>query len=166
MALFKKNQEKDSDAAQPAASVKSDASVKTAKTAKTAPAADSDTMKDLYAAIPTQAKAAKGSKDARKVSAARIARANAIMVKPLVTEKVTDLNGLNKYVFAVTMEANKIEVAVAVEALYGIKPTKVNMIKLEGKTKNYGRRQGKRKDWKKAIVTLPKGKTIDVYEGV
>ena len=40
------------------------------------------------------------------------------------------------------------------------------MIKLEGKTKNYGRRQGKRKDWKKAIVTLPKGKTIDVYEGV
>ncbi|MEI6378655.1 MAG: 50S ribosomal protein L23 [Candidatus Falkowbacteria bacterium] len=160
MALFKKNQEKDQDAVEPAADVKS------AKSAKTAPVAETENMKDLYAATPTQAKAAKGDKTARKVSAARIARANAIMVKPLVTEKVTDLNGLNKYVFAVTMEANKIEVAMAIEALYGVKPTKVNMIKLEGKAKTYGRRAGKRKDWKKAIVTLPKSKTIDVYEGV
>ena len=120
--------------------------------------------KDLYAG--PEVKTAKGQKNARKVSATAIARANELMIKPLVTEKVTVLNGLSKYAFEVSLKANKIEVAKAVEALYGIKPFKVNMINLEGKRKNYGHRKGKRSDWKKAIVTLPAGKTIDVYEGV
>lgn len=156
MALFKKNQ--DTSEEQAAAEAPKVAKPEAAKKA------EKSTMKDLYAA--NEVKAAKGDKTARKVSTARIARANVIMIKPLVTEKVTDLNGLNKYVFEVALGANKIEVANAVQALYGVKPVKVNMIKLEGKAKNYGRRHGKRKDWKKAIVSLPAGKTIDLYEGV
>lgn len=89
-----------------------------------------------------------------------------VLVKPLVTEKGSILGASNKYVFMVAKEANKIEVAQAVEKAYGVKPTKVNIINIEGKTKRRGKVVGKRKDWKKAIVTLPEGKTIQIYEGI
>lgn len=150
MPLFKKNEEQAEETKAVAAKAKQTSEEKTAST------------KDLYAETP--AKTAKGA--TRKVSAQRIARANEVLVRPLVTEKGTDLNVLGKYLFEVSESANKIEVAKAVEALYGVKPVKVNIVNIEGKVKNYGRRQGKRKDWKKAVVSLPKGKTIDVYEGV
>ena len=89
-----------------------------------------------------------------------------LLIKPLISEKSANEGHMGKYYFAVAMNANKIEIAKAIEALYGIKPTKVNMIKMEGKMKSRGRISGKRKDWKKAIVSLPKNKTIDVYAGV
>jgi large subunit ribosomal protein L23 len=50
--------------------------------------------------------------------------------------------------------------------MYGMIPVEVNMQVVEGKSKRFGRTTGKRKDWKKAIVTLPEGKKIEVYEGV
>jgi len=84
----------------------------------------------------------------------------------LVTEKVSNLGALNKYVFAVAPKTNKVEVAKAVKEIYGIKPVNVNMIKMAGKKARYGRISGRRKDWKKAIVTLPAGQTIKIYEGV
>jgi len=87
-------------------------------------------------------------------------------LKPLVTEKATNLGVLNKYVFAVSPKANKIEIAEAIEAVYGVKPVSVNVMRAEGKTIRSGRTFGKRKDWKKAIVALPQGKTIKIYEGV
>lgn len=93
-------------------------------------------------------------------------RAYAVLVKPMITEKASVLGALNKYVFMVNVEANKIDVAKAINEVYGIKPVSVNMIRSEGKTKRYGRYVGKRKDFKKAMVTLPAGKTIQVYEGV
>ncbi|MDD4900501.1 MAG: 50S ribosomal protein L23 [Patescibacteria group bacterium] len=89
-----------------------------------------------------------------------------ILAKPLVTEKVSNLGVLNKYVFAVALDANKIEIAKAVKEIYGIKPIGVNVINKIGKKARYGRTSGKRKDWKKAIVTLPEGQTIKIYEGV
>ncbi|MDD4332736.1 MAG: 50S ribosomal protein L23 [Patescibacteria group bacterium] len=89
-----------------------------------------------------------------------------IIVKPIITEKVTNLGVENKYAFAVARKANKIEIAKAIEETYGIKPLAVNIINMKGKQVRYGRMAGKRKDWKKAIVTLPEGKTIKVYEGV
>jgi len=89
-----------------------------------------------------------------------------ILIKPLITEKATILAGHNKYVFAVNLNANKIEIANAIVDIYGIKPININIIKIEGKEKRTGRVTGKRKDWKKAIITLPEGKTIQVYEGV
>lgn len=118
-------------------------------------------MQDLYTN-----KVAGKKTTGQVMHSSRVASANRILVRPMVTEKGTALNGLDKYLFAVDIKTNKVEVAKAVETLYGVKPTSVNIINMEGKFKNYGHRQGQRKDWKKAIVTLPKGKTIDVYEGV
>ncbi len=127
-------------------------------------------MKDLYS-TPAVASSAKlgtsKSKDVKKGEVrASYGNAYRILVKPLVTEKVSNLGVLNKYVFAVAPEANKIEIAKAVKEVYGIKPVGVNIINRLGKKARYGRISGWRKDWKKAIVTLPKGQTIKIYEGV
>ncbi len=89
-----------------------------------------------------------------------------VLVRPLITEKATMLGTNSKYVFEVFKDANKIDIANAVEEVYGIRPISVNVVKMLGKRVRRGRTTGRRKDWKKAVVTLPKGKTIQVYEGV
>jgi len=89
-----------------------------------------------------------------------------VLIKPAVTEKAGTLNELNQYVFVVDRGANKITIAKAVEAFYGVKPVAVNIINMPGKKVVRGRTKGQRSDWKKAIVTLPAGKTIAIYEGV
>ncbi|MCU0679217.1 MAG: 50S ribosomal protein L23 [Planctomycetes bacterium] len=89
-----------------------------------------------------------------------------ILIKPLVTEKAANLGAENKYVFAVAPSANKIEITKAVTQVYGIKPISVNIVRVKGKKVRYGRIRGERKDWKKAIIMLPAGKSINIYEGV
>lgn len=133
-----------------------------AKEASEKPASAS--MKDLYNA-PTTPKTS-GVKGEKKGVRAAYGNGYRILVKPLVTEKVSNLGALNKYVFAVARQANKIEVARAIQEIYGIKPLGVNVINKLGKKARYGRSSGRRKDWKKAIVTLPQGQTIKIYEGV
>lgn len=135
------------------------------KTKKTVPDTK-ESMKDLYGS--TAVKKTIVEKEGKTVSKTIVKRGFAyrILVKPLVTEKASRLGVENKYVFAVALDANKIEIAKAINEVYGIKPVAVNIINLTGKNVRYGRMKGKRKDWKKAIVELPKGKTIKVYEGV
>jgi large subunit ribosomal protein L23 len=121
-------------------------------------------MKDLYSqsgAAGKEKKAKAQVKQERKYGSAY-----KILIKPLITEKAANLGALNKYIFEVDINANKIEVAKAVAEAYGVKPLDVNMIKNKGKEVRYGRRQGKRKNWKKAIVSLPKEQKINIYEGV
>lgn len=89
-----------------------------------------------------------------------------VLIKPVVTEKAATLNQLNQYVFMVANKANKIDVAKAVTIFYGIEPIAVNIIRVMGKKVARGKVKGQRSDWKKAIVTLPAGKTIQIYEGV
>ncbi len=89
-----------------------------------------------------------------------------VIIKPLVTEKAAHLAHLGQYVFAVHHQTTRIQVRAAVKALYGVIPTKVNIVRARGKVVRFGRTFGRRSDWKKAVVTLPKGKTIDIYEGV
>ena len=89
-----------------------------------------------------------------------------VLVKPLVTEKAADLQVQNKYVFEVSVKANKITIAQAIEELYGVKPEGINIIRMRGKNVRYGRTRGTTKKWKKAIVTLKKGDSIQVYEGI
>ncbi len=91
---------------------------------------------------------------------------NAILLKALVTEKSAIGQSSNKYSFIIKNSANKAVVAKAVFDEYGVKPVKVNVVNVQGKAVRYGRSQGKRSDYKKAIVTLPKGKTIVIHEGV
>lgn len=119
---------------------------------------EKQTMQDLYAADGKPASAKKEGK--------LNGQAYRILVKPMITEKASVLSASGKYVFMVSLDANKIDVAKAVNEVYGVKAIAVNILRNEGKTKRYGKYSGKRKDFKKAIVTLPKGKTIEVYEGV
>lgn len=129
-------------------------------------AEDNVSMKDLYSA--SAVKVEKVTKDGvkTKIAVRRHSQAYRILVRPIITEKGTGLAALGKYLFEVEYKANKIEIAKAIHELYGIKPVKVNIVRMEGKVKTRGRIVGKRKDWKKAVVTLPAGKTINVYEGV
>lgn len=104
----------------------------------------------------------KEEKRATKTENALIA--HRILIKPRVTEKTANLAKENKYVFEVANGINKIEVKKALEAVYGVAATDVNIIKMKGKKTGAMRRIfGKRKDWKKAVVTLKNGESIDVY---
>lgn len=89
-----------------------------------------------------------------------------IIKKPLVTEKSAHLASLGQYVFVIDMNASRVSVSQAVKAMYGVMPVSVNIQRVRGKAVKFGKFSGQRKSWKKAIVTLPAGKSIDVYEGV
>jgi large subunit ribosomal protein L23 len=89
-----------------------------------------------------------------------------VLVRPLATEKSTALVSQGKYFFEVSVDANKLEVAKSISEVYGVTPKSVNILNVEGKTVRRGRIKGKRKDWKKAVVTLKAGETINIYEGV
>lgn len=89
-----------------------------------------------------------------------------VLAKPLITEKTANLDREGKYVFEVANGVNKIEVKKELEAVYGVTATNVNIIKMKGKKTGAMRRIfGKRKDWKKAVVTLKKGESIEIYSG-
>ncbi len=89
-----------------------------------------------------------------------------ILVRPLITEKSSYLSPYGQYVFEVALKTNKVEIAKAIERAYGVKPVKVNIVRVGGKKVRYGRTSGTTKRWKKAIVTLKPGDKIEVYEGV
>jgi large subunit ribosomal protein L23 len=88
--------------------------------------------------------------------------------RPVITEKATRLKEIsNTICFEVAREANKIEIARAVTALFGVKVAEVRVANRRGKWKRMGRFVGRRKDWKKAYVTLAPGeKPIEFFEGV
>lgn len=88
-----------------------------------------------------------------------------ILIKPIVTEKSTALMEEGKYTFQVPLTATKIEIRQAVEKVFNVKVQAVNTMRYEGKMKRLGRTQGRRSDWKKAIVTLKAGETIELFEG-
>jgi len=78
------------------------------------------------------------------------------------TEKSSGLLALNKYLFRVTKDANKIEIKRAVEDIYRVTVTKVNVINVRGKKKRLRYHEGRKADWKKALVTLKTGDKIDI----
>ena len=90
-----------------------------------------------------------------------------ILIKPLITEKSTALREQgNKVCFYVNPDSNRIEVKKAVEEALKVKVESVNIISVHGKTKRFGRFEGKKPDRKKAIVTLKEGEKIELLEGV
>ena len=95
-----------------------------------------------------------------------MANARDILVRPLITEKTTMLMQEGKYAFVVAKTANKIEIAKAVETVFNVKVLAVNTVNVMGKTKRMGKHEGKRPDFKKAIVKLAPGQSIAFFEGV
>jgi large subunit ribosomal protein L23 len=90
--------------------------------------------------------------------------ANDIILKPVISEKTTELMGINKYVFRVSMKANKLMVAYAIKQLFGVDPEKVNVLTVRGKDRRLRYRTGKKSAWKKAIITLKPGQKIELFE--
>ena len=89
-----------------------------------------------------------------------------VLVGPLLTEKGAGMKEKeNKVLFRVAKHANKIEIKKAVEEIFKVKVDFVSTINCKGKMKRMGKYEGKRPDWKKAIVTLKEGEKLEVIEG-
>ena len=90
-----------------------------------------------------------------------------VIIKPIVTESTMIGMEENKYTFRVLKEANKTEIKLAVELVFGVKVAKINTQNVLGKVKRQGKFVGKRANWKKATVTLTAdSKAIELFEGM
>jgi len=125
--------------------------------------ATEEKVEDVASAPKATKKKASPSK--AKVKSSKVTEPNVIL-RPLVTEKTAVLASAGKYVFVVSTGANRIQVKTAIKEMFGVVPTSVNIQNVRGKRVRFGKRRGKRSDWKKAVVSLPKGQKINVYEGV
>ncbi|MBU1164682.1 50S ribosomal protein L23 [Patescibacteria group bacterium] len=114
----------------------------------------------------TEKKVAKATDETKKPKDIKYQGAYRVLIKPVVSEKATMLTSQNSYVFEVAPKMNKIEIKKAVQKVYNVTPIKVNIINVIGRNVRYGKTSGKTKSWKKAIVTLKDGDTIQLYEGV
>jgi large subunit ribosomal protein L23 len=119
---------------------------------------------------PKKEKIAKVEKSAEvsaaPASKAKIASVAAKLLSPRVSEKAAMLASKGTYVFNVAIDANKIDIRKAVEAIYSVKVSDVRTVRGEGKIARRGRTAGRRNRWKKALVTLVKGQSLNLYEGV
>ena len=88
-----------------------------------------------------------------------------ILISPIITEKSSMLQESNKYVFKVHKNSNKTQIKSAVEQVFDVTVESVNVIKVKGKNKTYGRNRVLTPAWKKAMVTLKLGDSISLYEG-
>lgn len=90
-----------------------------------------------------------------------------ILRKPVITEKSTiQKEANNQFTFEVDRRANKVEIRRAVEQVFNARVVNVRTIRMNGKIKRFGRTLGKRRNWKKAIVTLAQGEHVEFFEGV
>jgi len=135
--------------------------------------ADDKKSEQIKAGEKTQVSAtpAAENKPSGKVNAGLLSLTNSkgqeIILRPMITEKSAHLHSLSQYVFEVALRANKVEIAKAIKAMYGVNPIKVNISITVGKTvQRNGRVRGNTSAYKKAIVTLKKGESIKIYEGV
>jgi large subunit ribosomal protein L23 len=93
-------------------------------------------------------------------------RAFELLRAPVVTEKSTRGSEFNQVTFKVPLDASKPEIKLAVERLFEVKVQAVNTLRVKGKTKSFRGRPGRRSDYKKAVVTLVEGQSIDLVAGV
>jgi large subunit ribosomal protein L23 len=90
---------------------------------------------------------------------------NEVLLAPVVSEKSYSLIEEGKYVFRIHPDAHRTQVRQAVEELFGVKVQAVNMLKVQAKPKRRGLIRGEKPGWKKAIVQLREGETIEIFEG-
>ena len=90
-----------------------------------------------------------------------------IVIAPIITEKTMSVIADKKYTFKVATDANKVEIAAAIEKLFGVEVAKVNTVNVRGHKRRMGRYEGTTAAWKKAVVTLSeKSKTIEFFDGL
>jgi len=88
-----------------------------------------------------------------------------VLRRPLITEKSTTLQVEGKYAFEVDRAATKLQIKQAVEKAFNVEVTAVNVISMPGKKRRLGRRELQAHPWKKAVVTLKPGDSIEFFEG-
>lgn len=86
-----------------------------------------------------------------------------VIIRPVVTERSYDLIEQNTYTFEVAKDANKIEIRQAIEAIFDVTVTKVNTLNVKSKPKRMRGPVGRTRTWKKAMVTLKEGDTIELF---
>lgn len=89
-----------------------------------------------------------------------------IILKPIITEKAMADMSEGKYTFKVRLDANKTQVKDAIEQIFKVTVLGVNTMRMHGKVRRMGKFQGRRSDWKKAVVQLKEGDSIKVFEGL
>ncbi len=87
-----------------------------------------------------------------------------VIIEPVISEKSYGLLDAGKYTFIVDPRSNKTEIRQSVEQIFNVKVTNVNTLNRTGKSKRFGAKMGKRKDTKRAIVTLADGDEIDIFD--
>ena len=97
----------------------------------------------------------------KKIKMTSSERALSIIKSPIMTEKSTNLNQFNKYSFVVSRKSTSSEIKQAIETVFKVKVEKINTLVIRGKLKSFKGSIGYKKDYKKAIVTLAEGNTID-----
>ncbi|MBH41310.1 MAG: 50S ribosomal protein L23 [Candidatus Magasanikbacteria bacterium] len=109
-----------------------------------------------------------GEKNTNKTESAKGGNKNAhtVLIRSLVSEKSTIQESMGQYTFVVAKNANKVAIKNAIHQVYGVMPKRVRVMNYEGKRMRFGKNKGKRSDWKKAVAYLPKGKSINIHEGV
>lgn len=93
-------------------------------------------------------------------------RACDIIISPVITEKATALSEHNQFAFRVAKSATKKQIRAAIETLFGVKVTGVNTLNMKGKTKTFRGIKGRRAGFKKAMISLADGETIDITTGI
>ncbi len=89
-----------------------------------------------------------------------------VIRRPIVTEKSMAGTHEGRYTFEVAPHANKVEIKKAVEEIWSVQVARINTMVMPGKTRRVGRSQGRRPDWKKAVVTLREGQRIEFFDGL
>ena len=89
--------------------------------------------------------------------------ARSIIIRPIITEHSYDMMEENKYTFEVAKDANKVEIAKAIEEIFKVKVVKVNTLTVKPKQKRVRGPLGMTRSWKKAMVTLQPGDTIEIF---
>jgi large subunit ribosomal protein L23 len=92
-------------------------------------------------------------------------QAHDVIIRPVVSEKSYELMEQNRYTFEVDKRAKKEQIAQAVEEIFGVRVEKVNTMNVSGKPRRLRYNKGLSRSWKKAIVTLKSGDTIDLFAG-
>lgn len=96
----------------------------------------------------------------------KFGQAHRFLLRPIISEKATIGAADGKYTFEVSQNANKVSIKQAIEEVYGVEAVSINIINKSGRNVRFGRKFGRTKNVKKAIVTLKKGDSIKLYEGI
>jgi large subunit ribosomal protein L23 len=132
----------------------------------TAVALDSSTTAAEVTSKPTKKTVVKKSVAQKASNRTLSAFAARTILAPVVSEKSAHLSDRSVMVFHVAPDANRIAVRQALKEMYNVRALKINIINTRGKAVRFGKSSGRQSDVKKALVTLPKGTRLDVFEGV